>query len=86
VRVSHPDALGKAAANAFDLLVGGGSATTTSAPRPRSSTRDRSLVGWCLGGIMSLLAAAGDPEIPVGGVVTIARLPPRAADRPTPTG
>jgi polyhydroxyalkanoate synthase len=30
------------------------------------------LVGWCLGGIMSLLAAAGDPEIPVGGVVTIA--------------
>ena len=30
------------------------------------------LVGWCLGGIMSLLAVAGDPEIPVGGVATIA--------------
>ncbi|MFL5876544.1 MAG: alpha/beta fold hydrolase [Solirubrobacteraceae bacterium] len=30
------------------------------------------LVGWCLGGIMSLLAAAGDPEIPVAGVVIIA--------------
>ena len=30
------------------------------------------LVGWCLGGIMSLLAVAGDPDIPVGGVATIA--------------
>jgi polyhydroxyalkanoate synthase subunit PhaC len=30
------------------------------------------LVGWCLGGIMSLLAVAGNPEIPVGGVATIA--------------
>src|SRR3954451_5373557 len=30
------------------------------------------LVGWCLGGIMSLLAVAGDPKIPVGGVATIA--------------
>src|SRR3954451_3150827 len=30
------------------------------------------LVGWCLGGIMSLLAVAGDPKIPVGGVTTIA--------------
>jgi polyhydroxyalkanoate synthase subunit PhaC len=30
------------------------------------------LVGWCLGGIMSLLAVAADPEMPVGGVATIA--------------
>jgi polyhydroxyalkanoate synthase subunit PhaC len=30
------------------------------------------LVGWCLGGIMSLLAVAGDPEVPVAGVATIA--------------
>jgi polyhydroxyalkanoate synthase subunit PhaC len=30
------------------------------------------LVGWCLGGIMSLLAVAGDPESAVGGVATIA--------------
>jgi polyhydroxyalkanoate synthase subunit PhaC len=30
------------------------------------------LVGWCLGGIMSLLAVAADPELPVSGVATIA--------------
>jgi polyhydroxyalkanoate synthase len=30
------------------------------------------LAGWCLGGIMSLLAVAGDPQIPVAGVAAIA--------------
>jgi polyhydroxyalkanoate synthase len=30
------------------------------------------LVGWCLGGIMSLLAVAGDDELPVVSVATIA--------------
>ena len=30
------------------------------------------LVGWCLGGIMSLLATAADPKLPIGGVAAIA--------------
>src|SRR3954451_20263679 len=30
------------------------------------------LVGWCLGGIMSLLAVAGDPELPVVSVALVA--------------
>jgi polyhydroxyalkanoate synthase len=30
------------------------------------------LVGWCLGGIMSLLAVAADPSLAVGGVAAIA--------------
>ena len=30
------------------------------------------LAGWCLGGIMSLLAVAADPELPVSGVAAIA--------------
>jgi poly[(R)-3-hydroxyalkanoate] polymerase subunit PhaC len=30
------------------------------------------VVGWCLGGIMSLLAVAADPDVPVSGVATIA--------------
>src|SRR4051795_2248070 len=30
------------------------------------------LVGWCLGGIMSLLAVAADQELPVSGVAAIA--------------
>ena len=30
------------------------------------------LVGWCLGGIMSLLSVAGDPELPVDSVAMIA--------------
>jgi polyhydroxyalkanoate synthase len=30
------------------------------------------LVGWCLGGIMSLLAVAGDPKLPVNSVAMIA--------------
>ena len=30
------------------------------------------LVGWCLGGIMSLLALADQPELPVGGVAAVA--------------
>jgi polyhydroxyalkanoate synthase subunit PhaC len=30
------------------------------------------LVGWCLGGIISLLAVAADPALPLGGVATIA--------------
>jgi polyhydroxyalkanoate synthase subunit PhaC len=29
------------------------------------------LVGWCLGGIMSLLALADQPELPVGGVAAV---------------
>ncbi|MDQ4041215.1 MAG: DUF3141 domain-containing protein [Actinomycetota bacterium] len=30
------------------------------------------LVGWCLGGIMSLLATAADPRLPVAAVATVA--------------
>jgi polyhydroxyalkanoate synthase len=30
------------------------------------------LVGWCLGGIMSLLSVAGDPTLPVNSVATVA--------------
>src|SRR3954462_8209116 len=30
------------------------------------------VVGWCLGGIMSLLAAAGDPELPVNALAMVA--------------
>ncbi len=30
------------------------------------------LVGWCLGGIMSLLAAAGDAELPVNAIAAVA--------------
>src|SRR5436305_1511958 len=30
------------------------------------------VVGWCLGGIMSLLAAAGDPELPVNSIAMVA--------------
>ncbi|KAB2346556.1 alpha/beta hydrolase [Actinomadura rudentiformis] len=30
------------------------------------------LVGWCLGGLCSLLAAAGDPELPIASVAVIA--------------
>src|SRR3954449_13555240 len=30
------------------------------------------LVGWCLGGIMSLLAKAGDPSLPVNAIAMIA--------------
>jgi polyhydroxyalkanoate synthase len=30
------------------------------------------LVGWCLGGIMSLLAAAADPDLPISAIAAIA--------------
>jgi polyhydroxyalkanoate synthase len=30
------------------------------------------LVGWCLGGIMSLLAAAGEPDLPVNAIACVA--------------
>jgi polyhydroxyalkanoate synthase len=30
------------------------------------------LVGWCLGGIMTLLSVAGDPSLPVNSVATVA--------------
>ncbi len=30
------------------------------------------LLGWCLGGIMSLLAVAADPTLPVASVATVA--------------
>ncbi len=30
------------------------------------------LLGWCLGGIMALLALAGDPELPVASIATVA--------------
>jgi polyhydroxyalkanoate synthase len=30
------------------------------------------LVGWCLGGIMSLLAAAADPTLPINSIATVA--------------
>ena len=37
-----------------------------------SGGRPVQLVGWCLGGIMSLLALAGDPELPVASVALVA--------------
>lgn len=37
-----------------------------------SGGRPVQLVGWCLGGIMSLLALAGDPSLPVSSVAMVA--------------
>ena len=43
-----------------------------SAPPPRTPAAPVQVVGWCLGGIMSLLALAADPTLPVASAALIA--------------
>ena len=57
----------------------GSSTGSRTSPRRRSAPRQRGrrrrpvqLVGWCLGGIMALLALAADPALPVSRVALVA--------------